>query len=857
MPKSALLGIARVDITADSTKFRQEWGKARKKVRAESNIITRSMKAVGLSGKGMGRAVRQGLTSFAGFAGVGLGVALAVKGMVTQFVKVERGIREISTLMGGLTDREMEDMRKESQMLAIASGKAIDGLVKARYDIISAGFVDAADSAKLLAASTDLALAGVTEVSLAADIVTTALNAWSLGADKAAEVSGKLFAAVRLGKTTVEEIAGGFGRAAAIAGQLGVSLDEVLAGLTQLTAAGQSSDEAFTAIRASIVELIKPSKALLAVINNLGFATGQQAIDQVGYAETIRLIGEEAKRTNTPISDLFANVRSMQAILPLAGTRAMAFAEAIDTVAVSANEAKDASKIMIDSIDTQFGRFKEAIKAVGADLGSHITDPLAALASFTFKRIEAAGAAIVGPTAEEKRKKEIDDLNKSIDGQIGKIQQLRAEVILFEAKQRQSGTDKFAEDISESENNIINETLALRKLNAEIDQLIAKRPKKGPRFGAALPGGAPKEGQADDELAGLEATKRAAAEVVTALEMVSEESLKMFKSLDISDADKKANSERIALMVQFTDEFVRLGKDRFELERDLLDEQVDAWEKAGIKRTDIDRREAEIRKQIALSEMMAKMQLAQDFLNGVEQITGTFNRIEADRAAEKTIREEDEAQASFEIARRTIRDKNQEEGRLTKAGRQQIQKLEDSHRQNIDSIRQEGIADQQRIGKKMQVIQIAQALMSAGLAVVNALATQPFIPKGLAASVLAGGIGVANIAQIRAQKFAKGGVVGDTTFFNNDGNLAVAGEAGDEGFFPLGRTASGDLGVKNAGGGAGAALTLNFNGPLPEEFIEATISRAEQMAIDNETTLVVTRDFRESADGLEFGRTIG
>lgn len=857
MPKSALLGIARVDITADSTKFRQEWGKARKKVRSESNIITRSMKAVGLSGKGMGRAVRQGLTSFAGFAGVGIGVALAVKGMVTQFAKVERGIREISTLMGGLTEREMDDMRRESENLAIASGKAIDGLVKARYDIISAGFVDAADSAKVLAASTDLALAGVTEVSLAADIVTTALNAWSLSSDRAADVSGKLFAAVRLGKTTVEEIAGGFGRAAAIAGQLGVSLDAVLGALTQLTAAGQSSDEAFTAIRASIVELIKPSKALLKVINDLGFTSGQQAIDMVGYAETIRLIGEEAKRTNTPISDLFANVRSMQAILPLAGTRAKAFAEAIGVIEDSANEAKDASKIMLDSVEANFGRFKELTKAIGSGLGKGIVSPfLKALTPFSFARAEAAEAEKLKGSPDLQRKKDVDELNKSIDEQIQKITFLRANILLMELRQKKSGTKQFKEDIAKADEEILLETASLKKLNAEIDELIAKRPKKGPRF-VALPGGPPDKGDADDELAALEEAKRAAFEVAAALEMARKESLEMLESLDNTDAQKKANSERIALIVRFTDEFANLGKDRFDLERDLLDEQVDAWERAGIARTAIDKREAEIRKQIALSEMMTKMQLAQDFLNGIEQITGTFNRIEADRAAEKTIQEEDEAQASFEIARRSIRDKNQEEGRLTKAGRQQIQKLEDKHRQNIDSIRQEGIADQQRIGKKMQVIQIAQALMSAGLAVVNALATQPFIPKGLIAAGLAGGIGIANIAQIRAQKFAKGGVVGDATFFSNEGNLAVAGEAGDEGFFPLGRTASGDLGVKNAGGGAGAALTLNFNGPLPEEFIEATISRAEQMAIDNATTLVVTRDFKETADGLEFGRTLG
>ena len=55
--------------------------------------------------------------------------------------------------------------------------------------------------------------------------------------------------------------------------------------------------------------------------------------------------------------------------------------------------------------------------------------------------------------------------------------------------------------------------------------------------------------------------------------------------------------------------------------------------------------------------------------------------------------------------------------------------------------------------------QITDAVISAALAVVNGLATKPFVPVGIAMGALAGALGAAQVALIKSQKYATGGLL--------------------------------------------------------------------------------------------------
>ena len=179
--------------------------------------------------KGLGKAT-SGLKGLGrGLGGLVKGTALAGAGVAALSVKLagdfQKSLKEVGTLMGGLTDRQMKDMSRELRHLSQTSGLALSSLSKAKYDVVSAGFANAADSAKILGATTRLAVGGVTSAATAADILTTALNAYGKEAGSVNDVSDTLFTTVKLGKTTMDELGASLGTVLPVARAAGLEFD--------------------------------------------------------------------------------------------------------------------------------------------------------------------------------------------------------------------------------------------------------------------------------------------------------------------------------------------------------------------------------------------------------------------------------------------------------------------------------------------------------------------------------------------------------------------------------------------------------------------------------------------------------
>ena len=205
--------------------------------------------------KGIGGALGT-LTKVSVLAGAGI-AALSVK-LAGDFSK---NLREVSTLMDNTSEKSIKKMSKELRLLSQTSGLALSSLSKAKYDVVSAGFSEASESAQILAASTQLAVGGVTSASAAADLLTTSLNAYGLSASQVNDVSDVLFTTVRLGKTTMDELAGSLGKVLPVAKSSGVSLSAVGAAMASLTAGGINTAESTTALRGAIIALTAPTEA--------------------------------------------------------------------------------------------------------------------------------------------------------------------------------------------------------------------------------------------------------------------------------------------------------------------------------------------------------------------------------------------------------------------------------------------------------------------------------------------------------------------------------------------------------------------------------------------------------------------
>lgn len=315
---------------------------------------------------GIGAAAKAALAT-AGVAAAAAFVAVLHSG-VEEAIKLEKGVREIGTLMGGLSKGEIRQMSKELGDLAVSSGQAIGSLTKARYDIVSAGFGDASKSLDVLNASAQLAVAGVAEVSVTADLLTTTLNAYRRPAEDARDVSDDLFTVVKNGKTTMTELGSSMGALIATAGPLNVSLDEVGAALSTLTANGQNTAMASTAISASILELSKPSDALVAALAAVGVQSENLIETGGGLAGAMDLVKKASEGTGIAVNKLVSREEALRAIMPLTSTAAEKFSGDLASMAENAGATDRAFGEMAESADflgrqseEAFGRAKRAI----------------------------------------------------------------------------------------------------------------------------------------------------------------------------------------------------------------------------------------------------------------------------------------------------------------------------------------------------------------------------------------------------------------------------------------------------------------------------------------------------------------
>jgi phage-related minor tail protein len=140
-------------------------------------------------------------------------------------------------------------------------------------------------------------------------------------------------------------------------------------------------------------------------------------------------------------------------------------------------------------------------------------------------------------------------------------------------------------------------------------------------------------------------------------------------------------------------------------------------------------------------------------------------------------------------------------------------------------------------GKQLDAVMKSLALRMSNLAV--SAAFRPLangISSGLSqlfSGLFATGTGGANVAAATGaiKPFAAGGVIGTPTYFPlTSGGTGLAGEAGPEAIVPLARGADGRLGIASAGGGSGAAVTINISTPDADSFRRSEVYLTGQIA---------------------------
>lgn len=287
------------------------------------------------SGDKMGQTMGGSLSSSLKKAAAGAALGGLFTSAIESGVKFEDQLRTINTV-AKVSDEQLQAIGNDIQQLSRDSGKTTDDLTSGFYDLVSAG-VPAGEAMKVLKDSSILATGALGTTSEAVDLVTSALGAYGLSADKSTRVTDIFAQAVADGKTTVADLAGGISQVAPIAASAGVSLEEVAAATAIMTLKGDTASQAMTRIKNAISALLTPNATLNEIQKRTGINFAELAKDK-GLAVALEELRKATKGNNEEFAKALGSSEALTLAFSVTGDNAGAMATELGKVQTGADK---------------------------------------------------------------------------------------------------------------------------------------------------------------------------------------------------------------------------------------------------------------------------------------------------------------------------------------------------------------------------------------------------------------------------------------------------------------------------------------------------------------------------------------
>jgi TP901 family phage tail tape measure protein len=361
-------------------------------IQGDSSGLNKALRSASGKVSAFGKSVAKvGLKAGTVFAGAA--AAIGVKG-VTAFAEFDKGMREIKTLMPDISDKAFGVMTKDLQGFQKQFGVLSDKAIPAMYGALSAG-VPPDNVMDFLVTSQKLAKAGATDLEVALDGITSAVNAYTPAVLSAESASDLMFTAVKLGKTTVSEVSKSLFQMTPIAAAAGVQFKSLTASIAVLTASGTPTSVAATQMKAAISELSKEGtgadKAFRAMSGGKGLTT---FISEGGtLAEAFNMLAAGAKASGQSVLDSFGSIEAGAAVLALTSDGGVKFADALRQMDDAAGATDTAFEVMNKGLAASMDRIKANIEVLVIEIGAKlapIAEKATALMLKGFKNLKPA-----------------------------------------------------------------------------------------------------------------------------------------------------------------------------------------------------------------------------------------------------------------------------------------------------------------------------------------------------------------------------------------------------------------------------------------------------------------------------------
>lgn len=257
----------------------------------------------------------------------------------------------------GVSKSQVVAWSNEILKIGPSLGKSSQELAKALFFVTSAGLRGkvAMDVLKQSAMAASAGLGDIQPVALA---VTSAVNAYQKSGLTAAHATDVLVMAIREGNMEASSLAPVLGRVLPLAAAMGMSFEDLAAGIATLTRTGSSAAEAAVGIQGILAGFQKPAVHAVAALKRVGlnFQQMRNLIRQPGGIITaLRMLDKalDIEGDTGELSQIFGNIRPLKASLNFLSQDA----SVVDKIFSNLNNAAGTTKFAFDQM-TQTAAFK-------------------------------------------------------------------------------------------------------------------------------------------------------------------------------------------------------------------------------------------------------------------------------------------------------------------------------------------------------------------------------------------------------------------------------------------------------------------------------------------------------------------
>lgn len=224
-----------------------------------------------------------------------------------------------------LTGQDLTNLGKDLIEIGADTAAGPQAVAEAYYEVAS-GVADASIRLDILKAAVATAEAGQANLTATTAGLIASVNAYSSVVDEngkrvldAAEASDIYTRTVALGVGSMDQFVHAMSPLAGLAASQKISFEELGGAMAFMTAKGIPAEQAATAIKNAIVQLSRESPGVIRALKAMGEKSIESSIATRGFAGTLTLLQEGAKKTGQNFTTMIGSVEALQAATALGG----------------------------------------------------------------------------------------------------------------------------------------------------------------------------------------------------------------------------------------------------------------------------------------------------------------------------------------------------------------------------------------------------------------------------------------------------------------------------------------------------------------------------------------------------------